>query len=234
VRRAWLVTGLAAPELELHLAWDLLPLPPPQLRVLPVRTTAVVLPYSRDPEREVYLNRCQEEGVPVVRRPSGGGAVVLAPGVVTLSALAPLEHTRSAERLFARFCGWLAEALASCGVQGLVLRGVSDLCLGERKVAGTALRLTRASALFQASVLVECDSTLFERYLPYPSRAPDYRKGRSHKEFVTTLREAGYTVSCEEVAAALAASFRRVLAASQGLGPGSQADRGGSVLKGLS
>jgi len=208
----YLVTGVTDPELPLHLGWDLLHASPPQVRALPVRCTAVVLPYSRDPEREVYLERCQEDGVPVVRRPSGGGAVVLAPGIVTLSALLPLDRTRSAERLFARCCAFVVEALASCGVQGLGVAGVSDVCLGERKVAGTSLRLAKDSALFQASVLVDCDTDLFERYLPYPSRAPDYRRGRPHREFVTTLRQAGYRLGCERLAAALEASFRGGLA----------------------
>lgn len=212
----WLVGGQASPELAAHLAWDLLELSPPQVRVLAVQQLAVVLPYSRQPQREVYLERCAADGVPVVRRPSGGGAVLLAPGVVTLSALAPLTGSRSVEKLFARFCGWLTDGLAACGVAGLSMQGVSDLCLGDRKVVGTALRLLRDRVLFQASVLVDASLELIERYLPYPSRAPAYRAGRSHSQFLTTLAAAGYAVSCGQVAEALAARFVRALASEGG------------------
>lgn len=212
----WLVCGQASPELAAHLAWDLLDLPPPQVRALPVQLLAVVLPYSRQPQREVYLDRCVAEGVPVVRRPSGGGAVLLAPGVVTLSALAPLTGGRSVEKLFARFCFLLADGLAAGGVSGLTRRGVSDLCLGDRKVIGTALRLLQERVLFQASVLVDANLELIERYLPYPSRAPAYRGGRSHSQFLTTLRAAGHAWSCGQVAEALAACFARALASEGG------------------
>lgn len=212
----WLVCGQASSELAAHLAWDLLELPPPQVRALVVQQLAVVLPYSRQPQREVHLDRCAADGVPVVRRPSGGGAVLLAPGMVTLSALAPLTGNRSVERLFARFCGWLADGLAACGVEGLGMQGVSDLCLGDRKVVGTALRLLQNRVLFQASVLVDASLELIERYLPYPSRAPAYRGGRSHSQFLTTLVAAGYALSCGQVAEAVAARFARALASGGG------------------
>lgn len=207
----WVVVGAPSAQAALHTAWDLLVLSPPQLRVAPVAEVVVVLPRSREPGREVYLERCRADRVSVVLRPSGGGAVVLAPGMVTLSALAPLSGDRRVDRLFARFCGWLSEGLGRCGVKGLSQKGVSDLCIGRRKLAGTSLRLLRSAILFQASILVDCSLELIARYLPYPSRAPDYRQGRDHRDFLTTLRQEGYLLEPSAVVSALYAVFSRAL-----------------------
>lgn len=212
MHEGYVILGTTSPEIAAHAAWDLLSQTPPQVRALPVTELAVVLPRSRDPQREVFLDRCARDHVPVVVRPSGGGAVVLAPGMVTVSVLAPLTGPRHTGQLFARYCRWVAEALGELGVPRLTLRGVSDLCLGDRKVVGSSLRLLLHSVLFQASVLVDPDLELLDRYLPYPSRAPEYRRGRPHSEFVTTLAQEGFAVATEAVATALTRVFRRALA----------------------
>jgi lipoate---protein ligase len=189
---------------------DLPGTPPPAVRVAQAREVVVVLSRSRDPGREVFLEKCLSDRVPVVVRPSGGGAVVLAPGVVVASVLrATGPGEQFPEPTFRRLCGAAAEALSACGVAGVRMRGVSDLCLGERKIAGSSIRCWSAAVLFQISLLVAPDLALFERYLRHPSREPEYRRGRSHREFVTSLREAGFAVTADEVVSVLRARLER-------------------------
>lgn len=181
---------------------------PPKLRVEAAREVLVVLSRSRDPGREVHLNRCLADGVPVVVRPSGGGAVVLAPGVVTASLLlATPAGTTLPERYFRRFCGAVAGALVREDLPQVAIRGVSDLAVGDRKIAGTALRLWSGRVLFQISLLVDVDVQLFERYLAIPSRMPDYRRARPHRQFVTTLRAAGSGITVSRAQELLTAAL---------------------------
>jgi lipoate---protein ligase len=185
---------------------------PPVVRVEPAREVVVVLPRSRMASREVHLDRCRDDGVSVVVRPSGGGAVVLSPGVVAASVVAAVDPAPQFPEPYFRLFGTATTvALAACGAPGLVVRGVSDLCFEDRKIAGSALRLWRARVLYQVSVLVDPDLALFERYLPPPSRAPDYRRGRAHADFVTTLRATGCHAGVDAVAAALSDSLAEVV-----------------------
>lgn len=130
--------------------------------------------------------------------------MVLAPGVVTaslLTAQAPGEIFP--EPHFRRHCGAVAAALVRAGFPEVRIRGVSDLAVGEHKIAGSALRLWRDRSLFQLSLLVDVDLELMERYLAQPSREPAYRMGRRHRDFVTTLNLAGVAITCPQAEALL-------------------------------
>lgn len=207
VQPQWLVHPPSAHALDLA-GWPLFTAARPALVVAPARETVVVVSRSRRPEVEVFVERCREDGVSVVLRPSGGGAVVLACGALTASIVTrPHGASSGADREFHRFCRRVAEALGRCGVLGVQTRGVSDLCLGDRKIAGSALRLWQGLVLFQVSLLVTMDLGLIDRYLPMPSREPDYRHRRRHQEFVTSLHAQGHDVAEHALAAALTASL---------------------------
>jgi lipoate---protein ligase len=190
---------------------DLMAAGRPGITVLAAREVVVVLPRSRDPEREVYLDRCAADGVPLVVRPSGGGAVLLAPGIVVASLLIPMLGEHGPDPWFERCCGRVTAALTCLGTPGAVRRGISDICLGDRKVAGSSLRLMREAVLFQVSVLVDVELALIDRYLPQPSREPTYRAGRNHGQFLTTLRKQGFRGSGSDVEQSLMRHLGKLL-----------------------
>jgi lipoate-protein ligase A len=79
--------------------------------------------------------------------------------------------------------------------------GLSDLTFGEFKVAGTSLFRSRNYLLYQASILVDTQLDVIDRYLKHPSREPEYRRGRSHGSFLRGLNSvvSGITASaCAE------------------------------------
>lgn len=174
-----------------------------ELQVWEPRETEVVLGRcSRLPE-EVREEVVAADGVPVSRRRGGGCAVVVGPGVLIFSyrrrgrrPLCPVHWSARAGRV-------LASALEALGVRGLVWREGGDLSLGDRKVLGSCLYLAAELMVYGASLLVNPDLSLLERYLRHPPREPDYRRGRSHRDFVTSLWEQGYRFSTRELAVVL-------------------------------
>lgn len=191
--------------LDLYAAADL------AVSVEAAREVIVVVSRSRDPEREIDTLRCHHDRVPIVVRPSGGGAVVLAPGVVAASVVALAADERFPDSQFRRFNTAVTRALATVGVGGVELRGTSDLCLGDRKIAGSSLRLYRNLVLFQLALLVSPDLSLLDRYLRHPSREPAYRRGRTHRDFVTSLAEAGHITEPSSLISTLEDAFRTEL-----------------------
>jgi lipoate---protein ligase len=189
---------------------DLLMRREPLLRVQCVNEVMVVISRNRDPEQEVFLGRCLADQVPVVIRPSGGGAVVLSPGVVVvnlLSGTVPDRHLP--DFYFRQILSRVIVALSVVGVSGITERGISDLCYNDRKIAGSSLRLQGQLVLFQLSLLVDPDLALISRYLRHPSREPGYRRQRTHDDFVVSLRQLGCTYTPAQVAQELQSALSR-------------------------
>lgn len=160
---------------------------------------AVVIGRGGDAARELHEAAIAADGVPVYRRPGGGGAVVLDPGNVIVALVLPLPGLGGIPAAFKLASDLVISALEACGVAGVTQRGVSDLALGDRKLGGSCLRRERGLAHYTTTLLVDPDLALLDRYLQHPPREPDYRAGRTHRDFVTTLQEAGWEGSVRDL-----------------------------------
>jgi lipoate-protein ligase A len=175
----------------------------PASRIYEPQEICAVLGAAGSPEADLSLDNLAADGVPWRRRRGGGGTVVLTPGQVVLACVTTVDSPFRNKEYAARINSWFIEALERLGVQGVQPRGISDLAIREKKIVGTSIYRTRRVLFYQASLLVSNDLSLFTRYLTMPSRVPDYRAGRSHEDFCTTLRREGHALSVEEVMRAL-------------------------------
>ena len=147
----------------------------------------------------MHGERARADGVPVLRRRGGGGTVVLSPGQVVLALVTEVSAAFQNLAYFRTINNWFRLALGSLGIPGVEDRGISDLAIGDKKILGTSLYRRRKILFYQASLLVDNDLSLFDRYLEYPSKVPDYRRGRDHRGFCTNLRREGYPHALAEV-----------------------------------
>jgi len=158
-------------------------------------------PSCRRPVDEIYLDRCDNDGIPVIERRGGGGTVVLAPGMVVTIVVGQRIVTHPATTYFKRIHDVMIGILERIGIRGIEKSGISDLSLHDRKILGSSLYMGTNPPFFyyQSSLLVAPDLSLFEKYLRYPPREPDYRRKRSHGSFCTSLCEEGYTVTADAI-----------------------------------
>lgn len=147
----------------------------------------VVLGVSGRLKEDVQVASCREDGVPILRRISGGGTVLQGPGSLNFSLVLSLDchpELRELKRSYAHVLETLARAL---GIPDLTPRGTSDLALLDRKISGNAQKRTRGALLHHGSILHGFDIGKISRYLREPAVQPDYRKARPHEDFVTNV-----------------------------------------------
>ena len=85
--------------------------------------------------------------------------------------------------------------------------GTSDLAIGDRKIGGSCIYRVPGLLFYSTTLLLDPDIDLIERYLRHPPREPDYRKGRPHREFMTSLKDAAGISDPEEFTARLERSL---------------------------
>ena len=175
----------------------------PVLRIYEPASLCAVLGAAGKPEQDLLLDALERDGVPWMRRRGGGGTVVLGPGQVVLAVVTEVASPFRNREYAAEINGWIVEALRRLSVTGVHGEGISDLAIGEKKIVGTSIYRTRLVLFYQASLLVCNDISVFTRYLAMPAKVPEYRRGRTHEEFCTTLAREGYKGTVAEVEEAL-------------------------------
>lgn len=157
--------------------------------------SCVVIGRGSNVDQEINIENIAADNLPVYQRPSGGCAVILTPEMLVVSFGLRAERQLSSKDYFRRFNELIIRALERQGVTSLSYRGTSDIALDEQKIAGTALYRNRERIFFHAVINLADNTELMERYLKLPPRMPDYRAGRSHHDFVTSLRAARFDVN---------------------------------------
>ncbi|MBK9305066.1 MAG: hypothetical protein IPM94_14655 [bacterium] len=157
---------------------------PARVRVLRCASPQVVVGRGGRAGVEVDLVAARAAGVPVLRRPGGGCAVLLDRGNLVVSLVAPMAGIGGVTSAFRAATAWVVDGLAGCGVAGVAGDGVSDLVLDDRKVGGSCIQRTRGLVYYSTTLLFDPDLDLMERLLPHPPREPGYRRGRPHRAFL--------------------------------------------------
>ncbi len=180
------------------------------LRIWRPESYAVVIGRGSKYAEEVDSAFCFEQGIPVLRRHSGGAAVVSGPGcwmyavVLDLRKRPELRDLQVAHRTVMEVNRAAAQSLVP--EFEIQLQGVCDLTVNDRKCSGNSLRVLRNHLLYHGTLLIDFDLTFLGKCLKTPPRQPDYRLSRPHEQFVTNLAE-----SCGDFAEVLWGRWRNAL-----------------------
>jgi len=176
------------------------------LRVWNSPSYFVVVGYSNRVEKEVDVPFCRSQGVPILRRCTGGGTVLQGPGCLNYSLILRMEDsaalagiTRTNEYIMDRN----RDALMSLLGPDLRVQGHTDLTRNGLKFSGNAQKRKLKALLFHGTFLLGLDSGMVEQALRMPSKEPVYRANRSHRDFIINLE-----VSAGQVEDALARAWR--------------------------
>ena len=208
---------------------------PPTLRLYSWERPTLTVGYAQDFNNEINVDRCRQLGIQIVRRPTGGRAL-LHNHEVTYSFTAPIPHPKFPSSLFGAYktiAEALLEGLKEMGLCNAVLASGgrtqegsiphrSPSCLSSishweievrgAKLIGSAQRRTKGAFLQHGSILLGLDRTLLNSLFKYSTDDKRCRSMDILNNKVVTLPEClGKDVACNEVFQALKKGFSRVL-----------------------
>jgi len=175
----------------------------PTLRFWESATPFVVLGYSNRIDAEVNRVECERRSVPILRRSSGGGTVVQGLGCLNYNLTLPItDETATISATNDFVMERQQRAIAELIGREVQIQGCTDLTIGTLKFSGNAQRRKSRALVFHGCFLLNFDLDLIEAVLKHPSKEPDYRGKRSHREFLTNI-----SVSSEAMKHALAEAW---------------------------
>jgi lipoate---protein ligase len=136
----------------------------------------------------------------VIRRCSGGAAVVAGPGCLMYAVVLSYERRPALRVIDAAHRFVLSQLAAALRPQlpDVQLAGTSDLAWNNQKISGNSMRCKRSHMLYHGTLLYDFRLELISQILSTAPRQPAYRGGRTHGDFVTNA-----PIDCETLKDAL-------------------------------
>lgn len=147
---------------------------------------AIVMGISGDPDELLYMDKVKEHQIPVIRRYSGGGTVIIDENTLFVSFI--FQKTSHPFSPFPeKIMQWSTDFYkAALQIPTFSFRE-NDYVIGERKMGGNAQYIQRTKWLHHTSFLYDFSPQNMD-YLQMPKKTPSYRSGRSHTDFLTILK----------------------------------------------
>lgn len=185
----------------------------PTLRLYGWKPEAISIGYFQGARDEVDVGACKLQGVDLVRRITGGGAVFHA-DEVTYSIVVPEGHALAPGSILESYgiiCAGVVAGLKSLGLDA-EFAPINDLVCGERKISGNAQTRRLGCLLQHGTILLKVDVDRMFSLLKVPKEKALGRMISDAKARVTSLEEKlGRTVGFDEVRQALASGFASAL-----------------------
>lgn len=148
---------------------------------------AIVMGISGKKEEMVDLDQAYQNRIPIIKRFSGGGTVIVDENTLFITFICNKElhpFPPFPEPIMKWTEGLYREVFAH---PHFCLRE-NDFVLGEKKIGGNAQYIKKDRWLHHTSFLWDYSQERMN-YLLHPKKTPSYRKGRPHSDFLCRLSE---------------------------------------------
>ena len=169
------------------------------LRLWEAPSPLVVVGRNSQLELEVQEAYCRTHAIPILRRTSGGCAIVAGPGCLMYAVVLSYElrpELRMLDEAHRFVLETTLEALRPL-VPNVSRQGTSDLTMlatstnggttTSQKFSGNSLRCRRHALLYHGTLLYDFPLDLVSKCLKFPPRQPEYRQDRGHESFIANL-----------------------------------------------
>ena len=161
----------------------------PEFRIWEPKSTIIVLGRSQKADKEIFLDASKEDKVPVFKRYGGGGCVVLDENSVCIA----FRYDRGASIDITSFMEYSTKAIQSFLNEtydlGVEVKENYDLTIDSKKFLGSSLYMPKGLCLYSAVLLMNKKALpKINKYLKFPTKVPEHRKGRNHADFLIPLQ----------------------------------------------
>ncbi|NBY03481.1 MAG: lipoate--protein ligase family protein, partial [Planctomycetes bacterium] len=157
------------------------------LRIWEIEEPAVVLGSGGIFHDDVKEEECLKSKVPILRRSSGGGTVLLGKGCLLFSLILRTDTRPGMATIKSSYVNIMEQIGGSLGISGITHDGTSDLAWDNKKFSGNAQQRKSVFILHHGSILYDFNISMIPKYLKHPIRQPEYRLDRVHEQFLTNL-----------------------------------------------
>src|SRR6266511_5340831 len=183
----------------------------PTFRLYNYQSYCALVGRFQNVENEIRVGYCNENGITINRRPTGGGAIIMGAYQLGVALTIPGRGDDSyshARELMSNFSDGLVSGLNQLGVEAR-FRRKNDIEVNGKKLVGLGVyRAPSGGLLFHASMLVDLDIALMLRVLDTPFEKLSDKEVDTIAGRITTIRrETQSRITLYEVRRVIADGF---------------------------
>jgi lipoate---protein ligase len=183
----------------------------PTLRLYTYQSHCALVGRFQTVENEVRADYCEANNIPINRRPTGGGAIIMGSDQLGVALTIPGQGKDTyshARELMGVFSAGLVRGLNTLGFEAC-FRRKNDIEVNGKKLVGLGVYLAPSGGLlFHASLLVDLDIALMLRALNTPfEKLSDKEIDTVAGRITTVRRETGSQITLDEMRCVIADGF---------------------------
>ncbi|MDZ7798711.1 MAG: biotin/lipoate A/B protein ligase family protein [Patescibacteria group bacterium] len=183
---------------------------PNTLRFFTWKPTCVTIGFFQNLEEEIDFIKTRSRGIDVVRRYTGGGAVLHEHELTYSLTISEKDVSSDIVESYKEICAGIIEALFSLGIKA-EFKPINDIIVGNKKISGNAQTRKSGVVLQHGTILLDLDLKKMFSLLKIPDEKIKDKMIKAAKERVTSLKnELGKSVANKEIEKALIYGFEKM------------------------
>ena len=148
---------------------------------------SIVMGIATKPQESIDVEKWSKKPIPLIKRYSGGGTVVVDRNTFFVSFIFQKE-IHNFPSFPEPILRWSARLYKTAFSHPCFALRENDYVIGNLKCGGNAQYITKDRFVHHTTFLWDFEDHLMD-YLLYPKKTPTYRQGRTHIQFLCKLRE---------------------------------------------